>query len=207
MNYFSDALTIGIVLVLLFGSIALYLYTRIQQTEQKNSLLESILLDLKMNAEIKSYSDLPADEDVNEPYQNTVVSVPAVVSSKEHVVHINEPIIEDITEDNTDTDQYSSVIAAAVNSTADSSLDAIVEELPSEDVHITKMNELDGYDGMKLKELQDIAKTRGIIGASTLKKAALIDALRSSDRMTTSLKSGSSAVSSLMDHSEVLTFE
>ena len=57
MTSLSDTLTVGLVLVLLFGSIALYLYTRLQQAEQKISLLESILLDLKMSAEIKSYSD------------------------------------------------------------------------------------------------------------------------------------------------------
>ena len=62
MTSLSDTLTVGLVLVLLFGSIALYLYTRIQQTEQKISLLETILLDLKMSAEIKSYSELPATE-------------------------------------------------------------------------------------------------------------------------------------------------
>jgi hypothetical protein len=61
MTSLSDTLTVGLVLVLLFGSIALYLYTRIQQAEQKISLLESILLDLKMSAEIKSYSELPAE--------------------------------------------------------------------------------------------------------------------------------------------------
>jgi hypothetical protein len=57
MTSLSDTLTVGLVLVLLFGSIALYLYTRIQQAEQKISLLESILLDLKMSSEIKSYCD------------------------------------------------------------------------------------------------------------------------------------------------------
>ena len=62
MTSLSDTLTVGLVLVLLFGSIALYLYTRIQQTEQKISLLETILLDLKMSGEIKSYSELPASE-------------------------------------------------------------------------------------------------------------------------------------------------
>ena len=62
MTSLSDTLTVGLVLVLLFGSISLYLYTRIQQSEQKISLLESILLDIKMSSEIKSYTELPAVE-------------------------------------------------------------------------------------------------------------------------------------------------
>ena len=64
MTSLSDTLTVGFVLVLLFGSIALYLYTCIQQSEQKISLLESILLDLKMSAEFKSYTELPAEHEV-----------------------------------------------------------------------------------------------------------------------------------------------
>lgn len=56
----SDTLTVALVLLLLVGSIVLYLYTCIQQSEQKINLLESILLDLKMSNEIKSYTELPA---------------------------------------------------------------------------------------------------------------------------------------------------
>jgi hypothetical protein len=61
MSYLGDTLTVGLILILLFGSIALYLYTRIQQTEQKVSLLESIVLDLKLTGEIQGFGDLPQD--------------------------------------------------------------------------------------------------------------------------------------------------
>ena len=60
MSYLGDTLTVGLVLVLLFGSIALYLYTRIQQTEQKVSLLESIVLDLKLTGELPAFGEFPS---------------------------------------------------------------------------------------------------------------------------------------------------
>lgn len=199
MNYFSDALTIGIVLVLLFGSIALYLYTRIQQTEQKNSLLESILLDLKMNAEMKSYAELPADELPATPPSTP----PQMISQPEQYPSIRSltpPVpssSESVTVDVDDVAQYSSVIADAVNE--------VTEEVTasSEVISITPMDALDDYEGMKLKELQDLARSRGISIATGMKKQAIIDTLRAADR-SSSVKSGSS---SLIEHSEILSME
>jgi hypothetical protein len=74
MTTLSDTLTVGLVLVLLFGSIALYLYTRVQQSEQKLSLLEGILLDLKMSSEVNSYTELPAENhETYVPYEEIPV--------------------------------------------------------------------------------------------------------------------------------------
>lgn len=196
MNYFSDALTIGIVLVLLFGSIALYLYTRIQQTEQKNSLLESILLDLKMNAEMKSYSELPAEEEVFTPPSSP--DLHPIVTATRPLTPVTTPVTESVAVDVDvdDVEQYTSIIENAVNEVEDHSN-------VSEIIEITPMSALDSYDSMKLKELHEMARQRGIPGASTMKKGAVIDALRSMDR-SSSIKSGSS---SLIDHSEVLSIE
>lgn len=208
MNYFSEALTIGIVLVLLFGSIAFYLYTRIQQTEQKNSLLESILLDLKMNAEMKSYSELPADDEV--------VSIPIPPSSSagraddytagytpfEPVAVTKETEEEhSVAVDVHDAEQYSSVIDDAVNEITElsESIDTGVEE-----IQVTTMDQMDLYDEMKLKELHELARSRGIPGATTMKKQAAIEALRAYDRASTAFKPGSSSIA---DHSEILSSE
>lgn len=199
MNYFSDALTIGIVLVLLFGSIALYLYTRIQQTEQKNSLLESILLDLKMNAEMKSYAELPADELPATPPATPpqMISQPEQYPSVRSLTPPVQSFSESVTVDVDDVAQYSSVIDDAVNE--------VTEEVTasSEVISITPMDTLDDYEGMKLKELQDLARSRGISIAAGMKKQAIIDTLRTADR-SSSVKSGSS---SLIEHSEILSME
>jgi hypothetical protein len=145
MTSLSDTLTIGLVLVLLFGSIALYLYTCIQQSEQKISLLESILLDLKMSNEVKSYTELPADlESVQ-------------VEPSNDVDHTYVPF-DDVAETPMD---------------ASFPIEEIVEELPA------PISQTMEYDSLSLKELQSLAKSKGITGIT--KKGALVDALKASD--------------------------
>lgn len=58
----SESLTLTVILVLVFGSVSLYLYTRLTQTEQKISLIESILLDLKMASEMGRFDQEAEDE-------------------------------------------------------------------------------------------------------------------------------------------------
>lgn len=68
----SESLTLTLVLLLVFGSACLYLYTKISQAEQKISLIESILLDLKMASDLRNMGgsdaygdDKDADADQN----------------------------------------------------------------------------------------------------------------------------------------------
>ena len=202
MTSLSDTLTIGLVLVLLFGSIALYLYTRIQQAEQKISLLESILLDLKMSSEIKSYSELPADtpsaveattdggyapfSEENDEVEDIHVHYTAPVQSKTSTPSLSvSGSVEDSAE--ADVSQYKSVIADAVSST---------EESKSETVAVAV-----NYEAMSLKELQTLAKTRGITGAGSMKKSSVIEALKTSDRTASAPQPGSNVGSSFLETS------
>jgi hypothetical protein len=183
----SDTLTIGLVLVLLFGSIALYLYTCIQQSEQKVSLLESILLDLKMSAEVKSYTELPMDTDrpIEVVSSNSTASTPSNASQASDTANEEsyEPFDDHIEEDETsaetlpaeeaiDIDDYKSAIAEAV-------------EEPSLSPN---------YEAMSLKELQTLAKSRNIVGVT--KKGPLIEALKTSDRSSLVKPSAMNAVGS-----------
>lgn len=190
MTSLSDTLTVGLVLVLLFGAIALYLYTRIQQAEQKISLLESILLDLKMGLEIKSFSELPALDHITDPKgltstesaNNDVDSAQGAPEgytpfhddqegSEEAEELDSSPFVAEPVHENTshaqDVEQYKSVIAEAVQ----------------EEVAISPVNASSPYDSMTLKELQALAKTRGITGAGTMKKGPIIEALKTSDKI------------------------
>jgi len=187
MSDFSDTLTIGLVLILLFGSIVLYLYTRIQQNEQKVSLLESILLDLKMSAEIQSYTELPADTSSRIPTEQPEVYTPY---HEERLAEDNSESLIEIAEELTEVEQYKSVIDDAVNDITDvqdevhdtindAVQDAVQDTVPSVN-----------YDAMTLKDLQALAKSRGITGAGTMKKGAVMEALKTSDR-SAALKPGS----------------
>ena len=179
MSSLSDTLTIGVVLVLLFGSIALYLYTRIQQAEQKVNLLESILLDVKMSAEIKSYSDLPAD--VEKPSHQADTSTSPVLSTPtDEYITLDDleekkatplPVVEEsvyLPMDNTEQEKASEEIAS--EEIASDSSDLLLNAAP---VEIS-------YENMTLKDLQTLAKSRHITGVSTMKKGALVDALKAS---------------------------
>jgi hypothetical protein len=132
----SDTLTVALVLLLLVGSIVLYLYTCIQQSEQKINLLESILLDLKMSNEIKSYTELPAADLESQNIQDAQVLTP-IAQDQAYVPFDDDedPIVES------------------------KELDTVViDELPTQ--------EPKNYDSMTLKELSALAKSRGIVGVT-----------------------------------------
>lgn len=189
MTSLSDTLTVGLVLVLLFGSIALYLYTRIQQAEQKISLLESILLDLKMSSEIKSYSELPAENSVgatggqndknytpfndddndndNEVFGEVAVTDPSTLKSGNQTSSVSDSV-----NDTSNITEYKSIIADTVSEVKDNA---------------SKVSA--NYEAMTLKELQTHAKTRGI--SATGKKSAIIEALKTLDRSSETVQPGS----------------
>lgn len=180
MTTISDTLTVGLVLVLLFGSIALYLYTCIQQSEQKISLLESILLDLKMSNELKGYTELPADHvvEVADEREHSVASSPKNIKHDESNTESSAVAASDYTpfmeeEESTDT---------GVELLAD---DLSADSIPSSPVHSEEPSKVN-YESMTLKELQAVAKSKGITGLT--KKAALVEALQSADQ---SVKPGS----------------
>jgi len=188
MTSISDTLTVGLVLVLLFGSIALYLYTCIQQSEQKISLLESILLDLKMSNEIKSYSELPAD-DTHSSTEHVVPSSPVTpvsshVNPKQDEVYV--PFLDD--EETVDTG-------------VDTAID--VEELTPVEESKTEEVVLVNYDSMSLKELQALAKSRGITGLT--KKGALMDALKAADETVKPGSLGAVGSNSFLETSAIVS--
>jgi hypothetical protein len=202
MNYFSDTLTISLVLVLLFGSIALYLYTRIQQSEQKVSLLESILLDLKMSNEIKEYTELPAaDLEEYVPYDSKVDAEELpIVGQVDPVQHVEQVKYDSLPEDLNEVNESVEIIYNDVNEIGESNeISAAntaneVSEI-NESVDVLESDELDifeskvNYDTMHLKDLQTLAKSRGITGIT--KKVPLIEALKASDKAVKPGSSGS----------------
>ena len=176
MTSLSDTLTVGFVLVLLFGSIALYLYTCIQQSEQKISLLESILLDLKMSAEFKSYTELPAEHEV--VHVKPVVAAAKNDTESDHNAYVSFDDAAEEEENSTALEveelapfSQPSPKKEQVEPLAETSVLDIVEESVS------------NYETMSLKELQSLALTRGITGAKSMKKGPLQEALRTSDRV------------------------
>lgn len=174
MTSLSDTLTVGFVLVLLFGSIALYLYTCIQQSEQKISLLESILLDLKMSAEFKSYTELPAEHEV--VHVKPVVATVKNDAESHHNAYV--PFDDAATEEESSTPMEVEDLAPLSQPSPKQA-----EPLAESSVLDIEEESVNNYETMSLKELQSLALTRGITGAKSMKKGPLQEALRTSDRV------------------------
>ena len=198
MSYLSDTLTIGVLLILLFGSISLYLYTRIQQAEQKIHLLESILLDLKMSAEIKSYTELPADDShETSDFQSTTVNddyvalddVESPITEYTSLDDSVEPVTEDTVITLDESMDTADDTTAITNDTSDTVPPSII------------------YDSMTLKELQALAKSRGITGAGSMKKGPIIEALKTSDRITVKPGSTGTGSNSFLETSSLVSNE
>ena len=196
MSYLSDTLTIGVLLILLFGSISLYLYTRIQQAEQKIHLLESILLDLKMSAEIKSYTELPADDShETSDFQSTTVNDDYVALDD-----VESPITE-----YTSLDDSVEPVTEDTVITLDESMDTAEDDTPTIANDTAPPSVV--YDSMTLKELQALAKSRGITGAGSMKKGPIIEALKTSDRITVKPGSTGTGSNSFLETSALVSNE
>lgn len=168
MNFLSESLTVGVLLTLVFGAIFFYLYTRVAYTEKRLSLIESILLDIKMNTE-----NLMREEP---EYSPEPVTGPEPLETKE---------VEQLPEE----DYYKEVMEAAANAEEVAS-DEIVETkqvdivgggktaIPS-NVIVNKVSV--NYESMTKSELQSLCDKRGIKYKKTSGRNELINALRKSD--------------------------
>lgn len=173
MTTLNETLTLGLVLVLLFGSICLYLYTRIQQNEQKLNLVENILLDLKIANEIKAYPDLPAAAAPVAP----ATYKPMDGSDVEAATGIEEaaPVeLEAVVEDS----------SAATLPFEDSSSGEVemVSTGPSEAAAVPATKVTPNYTALTMSELKALAKQRGVSGANSMRRQQLIEVLNTSDR-------------------------
>ncbi len=221
MTYLGDTLTVGLVLVLLFGSIALYLYTRIQQSEQKISLLESILLELKMASEVQAYTELPALEPSHSHSQRPKSPVSSVESTS------NYTPFNDSQEDN-QLESHTLTLETIPESDSSDSQSTRSSDAPNDSVQLEVLDEVDEvseyksvvadvfnpsspkesvqYENLTLKELQTLAKTRGLSGSGTKNKASLVESLKAADRSTV-VKPGSMSSGSFLETSATVSNE
>jgi len=171
----GDSLTVGIVLALIFGAVCFYLYSRMSQNEKRVGLLENLLLSLKMSTEASLFGP-----DMVEP-----TSSPAPLTSTD---------VEEVTEEN-----YAEMLkglgsgpngpvaptaAVPAPAPAASATAAVEESVSDEKAAEELLRSLDtrkmdaNYESMSLKELQALAKQRGLAGAGQMRKRELIDALK-----------------------------
>ena len=152
----SDSVTVGILLLLIFGAAAFYLYSRMTQNEKRLSLLENLLLTLKISTEAS----------LSGPDLVEAVSSPSPLESQD-VDQVNEEEYADMLKGV----PAASASAPMTEESAEEMLRSM--EVPSVD---SKTEVTVNYESMTVKELQGLAKERGL--PSMTRKKELIEALK-----------------------------
>jgi hypothetical protein len=148
----SDSLTIGILLILVFGAVSFYLYSRMGQNEKRLGLLENLLLTLKMSTEAS-------------------LSGPDMVEATSGPTPLRADEVDTVNEEEY-ADMLKEVPAPAPAPPASEEAEA-EELLRSMNVEKVTVN----YESMRVKELRGLATERGLPASLTTKKE-LIDALK-----------------------------
>jgi hypothetical protein len=189
----QDSLTIGIVLFLLIAALGVYIWLRFQQVETRLSLAESILLDMKMVTQAYSqFSSVSDDLDLTPVHAPAPVPAPAsdvrnvtftasstMQSASVPIVNINkmdevEPLTGLMTSDDTQMD-FPSVLEELKKEmdTSSSAADITIHQASS-----SFSGPSNDYNGMTLKDLRALAKTRGIGGTGSMNRGQLIAVLQ-----------------------------
>jgi len=163
MNGLSDALTIGLVLALVFGALFFYIYTRLGQVEKRVSLTENILLDLKIATEntIMSMSAPPEGS-------------PASASASHHEEQLRHELQQEQQQNEEqapDEEFYKQVLQQAVAVPSDAPTATLDETQASAKVDVN-------YESMTLKELKALAKQRSVNVPASAHKKDVIDLLK-----------------------------
>ena len=151
----SEVLFLSALLLLMMGAMAFYFYSRVSYTEKKVSLIESILLDIKMNMDMETQMHIPPPLKDPEPF---------------------EPEDSEVLKD--EAAMYTSVIEEAVT-------EAVTGD--SNSVAPVAAPALPEYDLMSREELAAIAEKRSLRVTKSMKKAAIVNLLRESDKNTSTL--------------------
>jgi hypothetical protein len=145
----NEALFLSAVLLILIGAMGFYFYSRVTYTDKKINLLESILLDIKMNMDMESQLHIPPPLKEPEPF---------------------EP------EDSEELKEEAAAAAAAYSSVIEAAATGVEETAEVEAVSTPD------YDSMSREELNALAEKRSLRVTKSMKKVAVINLLRESDR-------------------------
>ena len=215
MASLNDTLTVGLILILLFGAVSLYLYTRVQQCEQKLNLVESILLDIKMSAELREYPELPAPAPIQKVSRSGSVD-----SDRSNDQARGRGNSRDNNNNNNNNEEalYASALEEAHLDAEASTLPPLEESASGVEVaeavaaNTTSKTEEGkaksvptvNYESMTLAELKAIGKQRSITGFSAMKRSQILEALRNADSKQTTVAGD---LSSFLDMSSPLDEE
>jgi hypothetical protein len=175
----NDSLMVGIILTLVFGAVIFYLYNRLSMTERKMGLFEGVLTDLKIMMDSAPYVSGPpssGSQSMNEfepsPEYLNAISGPFPLKEEE----IDEVVSED---------EYKQVMQEIMQNPVEHPVKSLqIDELAgvpltaTNAINVTKLSP--DLETMSLKELQQLAKEKGLTVASGSRRKAIIDLLKNS---------------------------
>ena len=158
----NDVLIVGALLLVLIGATTFYLYSRILFTERKMGLIESILLDIKMNMEMVDERRVVEGAGPGPAIATATAQAPAAEADE-------AAFYRDVIETTAET-----VVAEATTT-----------EAPTfEEVVATPMPAGPDYDSMSRDELGSVAEKRGLRVTKRMSRSAVIALLREADKNT-----------------------
>jgi hypothetical protein len=171
---FTEALTIGITLTLVFGALCFYLYSRLVQSEKRVSLIEQILLDVKMSMEMMGSASGPAPWDSSDESPNMSVNHVQPVSAP-------EPLNTEDVDSADDEGYYKDVLSQVGASTAPATRAVDLSGASSGPTTTVSQKVNVNYESMTVKELKDLVKKRGLKLPSGAGRKELTEALKKQD--------------------------
>ena len=184
----NDALMIGVVLTLVFGSIIFYLYNRLTMTEKKMGLFEGVLTDLKMMLDAAPFASGPPPSHMQE-FEPT----PEYLNAISGPVPIQQDEVEDVDTANSDAvEDYQQTLEQALESaSATEAMESMESKTLQIDessgslatgtlapVSVTKLSP--DLDAMSVAELKTLMKQKSLTVPAGARRKDLIDLLKKS---------------------------
>ena len=179
----NDALMIGIVLTLVFGAIIFYLYNRLSMTERKMGLVEGVLTDLKIMMDAAPFMSGHSHD--NHPSMQEFEPSPEYLNAISGPFPLKEEEVEDVA---SSEDEYKQAMATPVAGSETPYKSLQIDELAGAPVtatnaiSVTKLSP--DLESMTLKELQTLARQKGLTVNAGTRRKAIIDMLKSSDAVS-----------------------
>ena len=164
---------VGIVLTLVFGAVIFYLYNRLSMTERKMGLFEGVLTDLKIMMDSAPYVSGPPSS--GDQSMNDFEPTPEYLNAISGPFPLKEEEVEEV------QDEYKQAMEQASEYPVKSfKIDELagVPLTATNAINVTKLSP--DLESMSLKELQQLAKEKGLTVASGARRKVIIDLLKNS---------------------------
>ena len=169
----NAVLIVTALFLVLLGALSFYFYSRMLFSERKMGLIESILLDIKMNMEMEEERHAHAHANAVPPPEKPVV---------------NPNAMGQVEAEELETEYYNSVIETAVTEPVVAAVSAATSEVVSEAVAAPVIN----YEVDSREDLIALAEKRGLRVTKRMAKPTIIAVLREADKSNPVQADGSS---------------